>query len=331
MNFQELKNRAQNFSNFQEDVKKANAKADYTDNDETFWSPSRGKDGNGFAVVRLLPPPAVDGADSLPYVSYYRHSFQGPVSNDWYIENCRTTLGKTFKDPVNDLTRLLYKSGTEHDKALAGLYKRKETHVSNILVIKDELNPANEGKVKKWRYGKKIWEKIQEAIVPKFGTAIDVFDFWAGANFGVITTTVGEWANYDGSKFDSPSVLSADDAYLEQLWKASYSLKEFIDPKNYKEYDELKEKLDSVVGFSYAERGSVAEASRGGNATSTVPAATAPLMRPVAPAAATVTAAAAPLATAISSVGSFGTAKGADAEDEEEMAFLRSLKDKAAA
>ena len=321
-NFQDLKKRAANFSNFQEDVKKTNAKTDYNDNDETFWSPARGKDGNGFAVIRFLPPPAVDGADGNPFVSYYRHSFQGPVTGDWYIENCRTTLGKTFKDPVNDLTRLLYKTERPDDKELANLYKRKQTHVSNILVIKDDLNPANNGKVKKWRYGKKIWEKIQEAINPKFGSPIDPFDFWAGANFGVITTTVGDWANYDGSKFDSPSPLSMDDAYLEELWRQSYSLKDFIDPKNFKDYDTLKERLDSVVGFSYAERGSLATGSANEGASQQQ----APLMRQVAPSQATVA------ATPSHTFNTAGTFSGATvpADDDEELAFLNSLKAKAA-
>ena len=257
MNFEDLKNRTNSLLKIQEEAAKINTNEDFLV-DDTYWQPTRGKDGNGFAIIRFLPASAVDGADGVPFVKYYRHSFRGPVTDEWYIENCLTSIGK--KDPVNDFTRLLWKADTEHDKKLAGLYKRRTTYVSNILIIKDDAKPENVGKVKRFRYGVKLWAKIEDALNPKIGTAIDPFDFWKGANFGVVVKTVKEYTNYDDSKFDVPSVLSEDDNYLEKLWRESYSLKELLDEKNYKDYDTLKEKFDSIVGFSYEERGSLVNA-----------------------------------------------------------------------
>ena len=181
VDFSTLKGRSASASSTFEAAKKLNAKTEYEDNDSTFWNPQRGKDGNGFAIIRFLPAPAVDGDDAQPFVKYFRHSFQGPVTAEWYIENCLTTFNR--KDPVNDLTRHLYKAENEHNKALAGKYKRKATYVTNILVIQDDLTPANNGMVKKFRFGMKIWEKIEAAMFPKIGAPLDPFDlegcqFW---------------------------------------------------------------------------------------------------------------------------------------------------------
>lgn len=324
MNLKDLKARSQDMSATLEAAKKLNAKTEFEDNDSTFWSPSRDKKtGNGFARVRLLGPPKIDvdvyGNDAVPFVKYYRHSFQNPLTGEWYIENCLTTdtrltyeLGK--KDPVNDLTRILYKSGTEHDKGLAGKYKRKATYVANVLVIDDQQEPSNNGFVKKYRFGVKIWEKIEAAMAPKIGKAIDPFNFWTGADFGIVTKTVSEFANYDDSAFDTPGPVGDDD-FIEKLWNESYSLKAFLDEKNFKDYDTLKAKLDSVLGFSYAERGSAANAGAP---------ASAPVLRQVTPVAS------APVATTppwepSEPVRTPSVAAPIPAGDEEDMAFLKGL------
>lgn len=329
VDFKALKERQNNLSSVQEAATKMNTKGEFVE-DDTYWQPTRGKDGNGFAIIRFLPAPAVDGDDAVPFVKYYRHSFQGPVSGEWYIENCLTSLGK--KDPVNDLTRLLYKADTEFDKKLAGIYKRKTTYVSNILVIKDDANPGAVGKIKKFRYGVKIWGKIEEAMFPKIGSPVDPFDFWKGAHFGLDVKTVGDWPNYDGSKFDIPAPLSNDDEYLEKLWRESYSLKEFLDEKNYKDYDTLKAKLDSVVSFTYEERGSALSATSS-MAGYTAPAAT-QVMRTVAPSSAPVAPVATPkkeddtppwMPTPVE-----GGAPKVAASDDEDMAFLKKLQASAA-
>jgi hypothetical protein len=76
------------------------------------------------------------------------------------------------------------------------------------------------------------------------------FDLWNGANFKIKIRQVEGYRNYDLSSFDNPTPLSDDDAMLEKIWKSEYSLKEFTDPKNFKSYDELKRKLNDVLGIS---------------------------------------------------------------------------------
>lgn len=216
--------------------------------DTRFWQPEVDKAGNGMAIIRFLPGPSVDGDDGLPWVRVFNHGFQGP--GGWYIENSLTTLGQ--KDPVSEYNSTLWNSGIEANKEIARKQKRRLTYVSNILVISDPKHPENEGQIKLYKYGKKIFDKINETMNPEFPDEkpVNPFDFWEGANFKLKIRQVEGYRNYDKSEFESPAPLfDGDDDKLEALWKKEYSLKEFLDPKHFKSYDMLKAKLDKVLGF----------------------------------------------------------------------------------
>jgi hypothetical protein len=213
--------------------------------DDRVWKLSVDKSGNGYAVIRFLPSP--DGED-LPFVKLYSHAFQGP--GGWYIENSLTTLGQ--KDPVSELNSQLWNNGTDAGKELARKQKRKLTYISNIYVVKDPTNPENEGKVFLFKYGKKIFDKLTEAMQPEFEDeeAIDPFDFWQGANFKLKAKNVAGYRNYDSSEFAKPSALLEDDDAMEAIWKKQYSLAELVAADQFKTYDELKKRLDYVLGGS---------------------------------------------------------------------------------
>jgi hypothetical protein len=228
------------------EVPSSNAEAGSKD-DTRFWQPEVDKAGNGMAVIRFLPAPAADGDDALPWVRVFNHGFQGP--GGWYIENSLTTLNQ--KDPVSEYNSILWNSGIEANKEIARKQKRRLTYISNILVVSDPKHPENEGQIKLYKYGKKIFDKISEAMNPEFAdeTPLNPFDFWEGANFKIKIRQVEGYRNYDKSEFDSPSQVDGDDAALEAIWKKEYSLKEFLDPKQFKSYDTLKAKLDKVLGL----------------------------------------------------------------------------------
>ena len=211
--------------------------------DERLWKPELDKTGNGYAVIRFLPSP--DGED-IPWAKLYSHAFQGP--GGWYIENSLTTTGA--KDPVSDYNRELWNSGNEADKDTVRKQKRKLSYYSNIYVVKDQVNPQNEGKVFLFKYGKKIFDKVMEAMQPEFEdeTPINPFDFWQGANFKLkIVKKDGYW-NYDKSEFDAPSPLLEDDDALEALWKKQYSLTAVTAADQFKTYDVLEKRLKYVLG-----------------------------------------------------------------------------------
>jgi hypothetical protein len=235
------------FNNPQTDSKK----------DTRFWYPSVDKSGNGYAVIRFLPSP---GEEDVPFVRMFEHGFKGP-SGSWYIENSLTTIGKT--DPVSEYNSTLWNSGLESDKEIARKQKRKLNFISNIYVISDQQNPENEGKVFLFRYGKKIFDKLNEAMNPQFADedAMNPFDLWAGANFKLKIRNVEGYRNYDKSEFASAGPL-ADDETMEGIWKKCYSLQEFLNPSNFKSYDELKAKLNRVLGLDGSTAGKTPAASR---------------------------------------------------------------------
>ena len=211
--------------------------------DDRIWKLDVDKGGNGYAVIRFLPAPE---NEDLPFVKLYSHAFQGP--GGWYIENSLTTLGQ--KDPVSEYNSLLWNNGTDLGKETARKQKRKLTYLSNIYVVKDPANPDNEGKVFLFKYGKKIFDKLTAAMQPEFEDeeAIDPFDFWQGANFKLKAKNVAGYRNYDSSEFAAVSPLLDDDDALETLWKKQFSLAEIVANDQFKTYEELKTRLDYVLG-----------------------------------------------------------------------------------
>jgi len=246
--FNELKkNRKSNFEKLSEELAKASGKVEYkNDNDdERFWYPAVDKVGNGYAVVRFLPAP--DGED-VPFVRVFTHGFQGP-NGSWYIEKSLTTLGK--QDPVSEYNSKLWNTGLASDKDQARKQKRKLTFISNIYIITDSANPENEGQVRLFRYGKKIFDKLLEANNPKFPDEkpMDPFDLWEGANFKIKIKNVEGYRNYDSSEFEEAKPLFSDDKKLETIWKQEHSLQTFINPKEFKTYEELQVKFHRVLGL----------------------------------------------------------------------------------
>ena len=224
--------------------------------DDRFWKPTRDKAGNGYAVIRFLP--AKEGED-LPWARYWDHGFQGPTGL-WYIENSLTSIGQD--DPVSEANSVLWNSGTEEDKETVRKRKRRLHYVSNILVISDPSNPENEGKVFLYKFGKKIFEQLKEAISPAFEdeSAINPFDLRGeGANFKIKIRKVDGYWNYDKSEFDSAAPLFDDEARLNDIYSSVHSLSEIISPSEFKSYDELKEKLDRILGLSGGVSNSTAE------------------------------------------------------------------------
>ena len=211
--------------------------------DERLWKPQVDKAGNGYAVIRFLP---ASKDEEMPWVRIWNHAFQGPTGQ-WYIENSLTTINQ--KDPVSEYNTQLWNSGVESDKEIARKQKRKLQYYSNIYVVSDSVNPSNQGKVFLFKYGKKIFDKLSEAMQPAFEdeTPINPFDLWEGANFKLKIRKVDGYWNYDKSEFDKPSKLNDNDDEMEKIWNTQYPLKDFTAPSNFKSYDELKTRLDAVL------------------------------------------------------------------------------------
>ena len=215
--------------------------------DDRFWSPTVDSSGNGFAVIRFLPAPK---EEDVAFIRLFSHGFKGPTGQ-WYIENSLTTLGQ--KDPVSELNSALWNESEDDNspqRKQARAQKRRLTFISNIYVVRDPGNPANEGKVFLYKYGKKIWDKINGAMYPEFEDeeGFNPFDFWTGANFKLKIRNVEGYRNYDKSEFDKPEALSSNDEALSEIWDQEHSLQALIAPDQFKSYDELSAKLKTVLG-----------------------------------------------------------------------------------
>ena len=247
MNFETLKQSSSNFDALTKALEeklnpedKGNDKSKYQD--DRLWKPELDKSGNGYAVLRFLPAP--EGED-MPWSRIWSHAFQGP--GGWYIENSLTTLNQ--KDPVSEENTRLWNTGVDSDKDLARKRKRKLSYYANVYVVSDPKRPENEGKVFLYKFGKKIFDKITEAMKPQFEdeTPINPFDFWKGANFKLKIRKVDGYWNYDKSEFEGVSQIAENDNDIKAIWQKQYPLKEFTDPSNFKSYDELKEKLNRTI------------------------------------------------------------------------------------
>ena len=243
MSFADLKKKSGSFEKLQAELDKVNNPVT-SFGDDRFWKPELDKSGNGYAVIRFLPAP--EGED-LPWARIWNHGFQGP--GGWYIENSLTTLGQ--KDPVSEHNSTLWNSGIEANKEVARKQKRRLNYTSNVYIIKDPAHPENEGQVKLYRFGKKIFDKINDLMNPEFEdeSPVNPFDLWAGANFKMKIRKIEGYSNYDKSEFEAPSALLEDEARLEEIWKSESSLKELVSEDKFKTFDELKTKLERVLGL----------------------------------------------------------------------------------
>ena len=245
MSFANLKRNRTDLSSLVEQAKKTAGNADggRPAADERLWQPTRDKAGNGYAVIRFLPGLDTEGT---PWVRYWDHAFKGPTGQ-WYIEKSLTSLGQ--QDPLSELNSKMWNSGIEADKTTVRQRKRQLRYVANVLIVSDPSAPENEGQVRLYRFGKKIFDKIMDSMQPQFPDEkpVNPFDMWEGADFTIKIRKVEGYPNYDASSFKSPSAIGEDEA-MEVLYGKQHDLSEFTDPKNYKTYDELKARLALVLG-----------------------------------------------------------------------------------
>jgi len=246
MDFEALKSSSSGFDKLTKALEQNLSPEDQTNKnkytDDRLWKPELDKTGNGYAVLRFLPAP--EGED-LPWQRLWSHAFQD--KGGWYIENSLTTLNQ--KDPVSEENTRLWNTGVDSDKEIARKRKRKLSYYSNILVISDPKHPENEGKVFLFKFGKKIFDKITEAMQPAFEDEkpINPFDFWKGANFKLKIRKVDGYWNYDKSEFESVTPVAVSDDEIKKIWSKQHALKPFLASDNFKSYDELKEKLNRVI------------------------------------------------------------------------------------
>lgn len=214
---------------------------------DKYWNVTRDKAGNGMAVIRFLDAP--EGEDS-PVQKIRQFSFKG-VTGQWYIENNRATLGEA--DPLQEMVSAIWadpNDSEETKKKKSRRYNGSTRYIANVYIVRDSGNPENEGKVFLFKFGKKIYDKINEQMNPTFEgeEPVNPYDLWDGANFRLKVKTVDDFPNYDASSFETASPVADSDEEIEAIYKQCYSLEEQVSEAKFKSYDELKARFDLVEG-----------------------------------------------------------------------------------
>ena len=243
MDLSNLKSRRYDINQLVAAAQEASGAKTENNRDENIWKPTVDKAGNGFAIIRFLP-----AESEVPWVRYWDHGFKGPTGK-WYIEKSLTSLGQ--QDPLGEYNSKLWNSGNEEDREQVRKQKRRLHYVTNILVVSDPSAPENEGKVFMYQFGKKIFDKIQDLMQPQYPgeTPVDPFDLWSGADFQLKIRNYEGYRNYDRSEFKAPSSLfEGDEVQLQATLNQLHDVSKFIDPSEYKSYDQLQTKLFDVLG-----------------------------------------------------------------------------------
>jgi hypothetical protein len=220
--------------------------------DDRIWKPTPDSRGNGECKIRFLPFTEGEENNVIPVVKIWDHGFQGPTGK-WYIEKSLTTIGQ--QDPVSELNSQLWNSGSEANKETARKQKRRLSYYANILVVDDPAHPENNGKVFLYKFGKKIYDMLEEQFSPRFESDEPniPWDVDNGKVFVLRMSQVAGYRSYDKSFFASETTpLASTDEEIESIWKKQYKLNELVDPSTFKSYEELSQKLQAVLGTTSA-------------------------------------------------------------------------------
>lgn len=170
------------------------------------WKPKVGQDGQANFRFRFLPSAS---PDKTPFVKLVNH-FINKVSNVMYINNCSSTFNDFDNCPV--CKYISENKLFEENKDLYDKMKRQTSFYANVYVINDSQNPANNGKVMTYRFGKKIMDKIDDKLkadVAMGEKPLNAFCLVEGGDFMLKIKIKDKQVNYDDSYFMEPSVFGA--------------------------------------------------------------------------------------------------------------------------
>jgi hypothetical protein len=233
----------------------ANAGANKTfEKDTRYWTLAKDESGSGAALIRFLPD-----VERKPFVKIFHYGIKkynptNPTKPLWFIADSPETINAPC--PVKEHYLALMAEGTTEAAEEAKKFKRQTKFITNIMVMKDPANPANEGKTFLFSFGTKMKDKILALMNPSpeekaMGEeAKQLFNPINGFDFKLKIKKQGEFSTYDGSE-----VVSKPTALFETGEEASkfiaentYALKEFLEPEHYGSYAELKERFDKFNG-----------------------------------------------------------------------------------
>ena len=243
MNFKDFK---KNQVALKESVTKMAQKPDSGYEDARFWSLTKDAAGNANATIRFLPQ---QDPSKAPIKLTFYHRFK--TEGRWFSEECPFTIGE--KCPVCEFSSTINWDGSKAEYEEGSKHWRTKGYYANILVVKDEANPENEGKVFLYKFGHSIYKLIEKIIAPKDEdeTPLNIFDFDSGYNFKLKMIQKSGFNNYDeNSKFvmTASEIADGDEKAQEEIYNSILPFDECYDKKLYKSYEEIQKKFNSLQG-----------------------------------------------------------------------------------
>ena len=223
--------------------------------DTRFYTLPKNKDGSGEAIICFIPD-----QNQKIFKKVFKFNISNFVSGKKRFANyfSPTTIG--LPDPVQERWQKLWNDGLKDE---AKKFSRTIRYITNIKVIKDPLNPENDGKIFLYEMSQSLKEKIKHAVeLSEMDKQLnrprkEIFNPTKGWLMKLTCKkAVNGFTTYDDSEFfnvspDDPrmaDLIPYKDAQsaIDDIKANAHPLDWFDKAENYKTYDELKEKLEWV-------------------------------------------------------------------------------------
>lgn len=221
-------------------------KADF--GDDRFYKLKRDENGNGAAIIRFLPDPNMKLLQQL-----YRINCNGQKGAErrWVSELSPQNINQP--DPFHKMWADLWQQGKKEE---ARQFARQTRFYTNILVIKDPAEPANEGKVFLLDLSQSLKLMLENAMFPSDADRAlgaepkALFNPLQGHNFKLVSSKAATgFITYEKSSVVDAvtSVFDSKEEAVAFIKENCYPLDDFLKPEAYKSYEELQEKLNYVM------------------------------------------------------------------------------------
>lgn len=210
--------------------------------DDRFYKLKRDENGNGAAIIRFLPDPNMKLLQQL-----YRINCNGQKGAErrWVSELSPQNINQP--DPFHKMWADLWQAGKKEE---ARQFARQTRFYTNILVIKDPAEPANEGKVFLLDLSQSLKLMLENAMFPSDADRAlgaepkALFNPLQGHNFKLVSSKAATgFITYEKSSVVDAvtSVFDSKEEAVTFIKENCYPLDDFLKPEAYKSYEELQE------------------------------------------------------------------------------------------
>lgn len=215
--------------------------------DNRFYTLPKNEKGEGSAVIAFLPDP-----ERRPLIRLYK--INTTIIKDGQRRFCNEWSPTTINQPCpfQEAWQKLYNAGEREESRK---FARSTRYVANIIVLKDPLQPENEGKVFLYDMSQKFKDKLEQAVNPSqqdVALGVERKEIFNPTRGWVMRLVARKQSNdmvsYDSSEFVKQDPIWADpQVAYDNIVAKCYKLSDFLKPEAYKSYDELKQEFDRVT------------------------------------------------------------------------------------